>query len=258
MDSLYNLDRQGPTTTSFLDLLQQGPPQREDYKASLGAKISALLGAGALGALGKPEQGSALGMQILDSPYSRALEDYNRQASYLAQGANLESARNKNVMGLLPDLLKAREAGMEFGVTSRQNQQKIENDRTQLDNTARYQQGQLENQKAEMLQRAAEAKVDQAIKAGQLDVSQREAATRELLAKAQAKFYEGSGRQTSQPKTEPTDLLKTQLMNEALTNPILMKYFDKNTRQFDFQALQQDPPAIAQWQFLARKYGLMK
>ena len=253
---LMNLTKPGPATTDFLSLLQQ-MPQREDYGPNLAQKIAALVSGASYGVLGKPELGNKTGMDILEQPFNRALEQYNRQAQALAQGANIEQGQQKGVMGLLPDLLKMRESGLEFNINAGQRDRQIN----------------LDERKA--TDAIAQADLDRKLKEKAIGIDEYQAETQRInagnqskgleseigLRNAQADFYKDRDRQPSQPHIDSADLKKTQLMAELMRNPILsplLKRDSNNKLYFDESKLATTPGAIAQWEFLHKKYGLMR
>lgn len=255
---LAKLFSPGPATQDYMSFLSHSP-RYEDNQPNLLQKIFAGLGSAAQGFSGHPEAGAAEGLSILRQPYLDAVERYKTEAGSLAARAGIERDTQKNISSILPEVLKMKEAGFEFGVNSNEKA----NELASLDS---YRKGELINDQKKN-------DIESQYHAGQLSLEQARNAIAALEAKskadlvpstiaentARAHYYDNPvGR--GGPAKPNAALMKQQVEQAMQADPVLMneKFYTDNGKggfMWDLPAIAKDPIAFKRLQDIKSKYG---
>ena len=104
-----------------------GLPQRDDHRSgAINSILAAILGGTTGYTTGNPAQGAAAGMEQLDRPYNRAIEDWSMKASNLGSLAGLDLQTNENKANILKAIQDGDLERLKLMVEQQRNQGQID------------------------------------------------------------------------------------------------------------------------------------
>jgi len=262
-----------PAQSSYLDFLQQAPPQREDFNQPLWQKILTAIGGIATGYTQKdPRAGFQFVQQMQDLPYNQALQDYRLKAENLARGADIEKVKLGLERQFAADERQATQFGQELGFKREQLGQQASQFGQEMGLK-----GQDIDLRTKILEnQMQQAALDRALQEKRISVEQYNSATQRLRAETEQKSasdpmrYLGSimsgmgsfGRSPFGPlgqnynQSQPSAaMLELQAGAAIQSDPILSQYVNS---EGNLNIRKMPPEAQARFQEIYKKIGIMK